>query len=71
MSHDLRHQQEWLQDHPESTAINSPSVYSILHYRCGNGWQLAHGNLTLEEAREIKKRYVSTLQQVKIIQIIE
>lgn len=71
MSHDLRHQQQWLEEHPKDAGINSPSVYSILHYSCGNGWQLVHNDLTLDEAMEIKKRYLSTLQQAKIIQIIE
>ena len=71
MSKDLLYQQEWQEEHPESTTINNLNVYSILHYSCGNGWQLSHTELSLEEARLIKRRYTSTNTTAKIIQEIQ
>jgi len=73
MSKDLLHQIDWNKDHPDDKLINTPKEpqYAILHYACGNGWQLVHSGVSLNEAREIKKRYQSTSQQVKIILEVE
>jgi len=47
-----------------------PRNYGILHYQCGNGWQLKT-NLTLDEAIKLKEGYIETTTQVKVIKILE
>lgn len=66
MSHDLRHQQEWQKEHPDSNNINKEAAYGVMYWSCGMGWQVPTCTLTLEEARELKTRYESTNTQPRI-----
>ncbi len=69
MSKDLLHQRGWEKDHhvTEEININNEWIYSVWTWSCGMGWVSHHSGLTLEEARQVKTRYKSTLITAKIM----